>query len=689
MVQRLRVSRDGGIFGGEMVIGRAAAIRTPHARAGGAASTTGVVGSATARARTPHASAGKPGASAAWIVLAAAVGLALAGCITDDAGNAVEEPEVIVGPPGPPGEVGPPGPPGEAGPAGPQGETGPPGPIDPTIPAAPSNLRVFSSSRGPAEFELRWDAGVSTVAVQAFVIYESDQPIAAADDGLIAAVEPGAARSTRIELRSGTGLRHFRASAVSFTGVEGELSTELIIDTTSRVVFLADKETNEVFELFSVVPGSGQEPTKISGALVAGGDVDRFFLSPDGRRVAFAADKETDNVLELFVAPLDGSSQPVNVSGAFVAGGALQQFLFSFSPDGSRIAFVGDKLADDVFELFVAPVDGSVEPVRVSGTLVAGGDVASTRFAWSPDGRRIAFIADKLVDGTNELFVGPADGSAEPAKVSGTLAAGGQVSDLAWSPDGKRLAMRARKNGTQEELFVADPDVGGEPLAVSGTLAAFASVNSAPVWSPDGTRIAFSGDLLVNGIFEVFVARADGVGQPLKVSGASQAFSDIIGFQWSPDGKRIAFNMDKNIDNADEVFVASAAGGDEPIRVSGPFAADREAFQVQWSPTGDRVAWFGDRDVDGVFELFTAVPDVADSAVKVSGVLAADRDVSAFAWSPDGTRIVLVGTLQTNGVLEVFVTSPTGGSAPVKVSGTMTAGGSANLFSFGFAPLSN
>jgi Tol biopolymer transport system component len=631
--------------------------------------------------------------SLSFACLLSSLALNIAGC---PSGQSTDDP--VVGPAGDAGAngangaagaAGSQGPAGAQGPPGEQGPAGPPGPIDPTPPAAPSNLRVFAATGGPPSFELRFDAGDSTVAVQGFILYESDAAFDSPSGATIVAVEPEPARSASVELRAGTGVRHFRASALSFTGVEGPLSTELAIDTTSRVVFQADKETNDVFELWSVVAGSGLEPTKISGALTPGGNVDRFFLSPDGRRAAFSADKDTDGLIELFTTPLDGSSQPVKVSGALVAGGAVQQFLFVFSPDGSKVAFVGDKLTDNVVELFVAPADGSSEPVRVSGTMVAGGNVSADDFAWSPDGRHLAFVADKLTDGVNEAFVTLADGSAEPVKVSGTLVAGGQVQDFVWSPDGSRLAIRASKEiAASIEFFVARPDGAAEPIKVSGTLQSFASFNSSALWSPDGTRLLVSGDLLTNAIFEVFVLRADGAGDPLRVSGASQVFSDIVNFKWSPDGRRVAFNMDKNLDNADEVFVANATGGDEPIRVSGAFATDEEAFNVQWSPGGDRVAYFADPNVDGQFELFAADPFVADSAIPVSGVLGANEDVFQFAWSPDGTRLVLVAALETVGVSEVFVANPAGG-APVKVSGTMTAGGGANSSFFGFSLLSN
>jgi Tol biopolymer transport system component len=64
---------------------------------------------------------------------------------------------------------------------------------------------------------------------------------------------------------------------------------------------------------------------------------------------------------------------------------------------------------------------------------------------------------------------------------------------------------------------------------------------STPVWSPDGTEIAFTGtpeepDTIVVGNAEIFVVSSDG-GTPLQVTDCVALFPT-----WSPDGLAIAFN---------------------------------------------------------------------------------------------------------------------------------------------------
>lgn len=76
------------------------------------------------------------------------------------------------------------------------------------------------------------------------------------------------------------------------------------------MAFRADKDTNEVFELYVVPASGGAPPVKVSGDLVEGGDIDDFAWSPDGTRLAFSADKDVASTRELYVTPADGSAAP-------------------------------------------------------------------------------------------------------------------------------------------------------------------------------------------------------------------------------------------------------------------------------------------------------------------------------------------------------------------------------------------
>src|SRR5687767_10651029 len=148
-------------------------------------------------------------------------------------------------------------------------------------PATPQNVGMFPSSTGPPVFEIHWVVPNDTVPIASFKIYESDKEFDDPSEAAVIAASPGTFRAAEVEVKPGTGVRHFRVSAVSTGSVEGALSAELAIDTTSRLFFIADRITNDVVEAFSTPAIVGAEPLKLSGALVAGGNVERMFPSPD------------------------------------------------------------------------------------------------------------------------------------------------------------------------------------------------------------------------------------------------------------------------------------------------------------------------------------------------------------------------------------------------------------------------
>jgi Tol biopolymer transport system component len=66
-----------------------------------------------------------------------------------------------------------------------------------------------------------------------------------------------------------------------------------------RVVYIADHDENEMFELYSV-PITGGMQVRLNGDLIASGDVRDFRISPDGQRVVYDADQQEDERVELY-----------------------------------------------------------------------------------------------------------------------------------------------------------------------------------------------------------------------------------------------------------------------------------------------------------------------------------------------------------------------------------------------------
>jgi len=132
-----------------------------------------------------------------------------------------------------------------------------------------------------------------------------------------------------------------------------------------------------------------------------------------------------------------------------------------------------------------------------------------------------------------------------------------------WSPDGARLVW-----SRQGVLNIVNADGTGlrtfEDLGVE---------NNHPAWSPDGSRIAYD-----NGT-SIRVFDPDGTGETVLATGIQP--------QWSPDGTKIAFeNADETTES--DIFVMNADGSGTVNITREPNKLDREPA---WSPDGTRIAF--------------------------------------------------------------------------------------------------
>jgi tricorn protease len=123
----------------------------------------------------------------------------------------------------------------------------------------------------------------------------------------------------------------------------------------------------------------------------------------------------------------------------------------------------------------------------------------------------------------------------------------------AISPDGKTIAFSYRG-----DIWLVDREGG-----IARLLTSHAGHERSPVWSPDGTEIAYSGDR--HGNYDVFVVSVDG-GPARRVTHHS---AQDIPFSFTPDGERILF-ASRRLDSADaaigtlrmgELYSIPAEGG--------------------------------------------------------------------------------------------------------------------------------
>ena len=315
----------------------------------------------------------------------------------------------------------------------------------------------------------------------------------------------------------------------------------------------------------------------------------------------------------------------------------------TWSPDGTRVALVSDRAGN--YDIFVVDADGS-NPVQVTDD-----EFRESNPVWSPDGTRIAYVrfshdsgyrdpwykynyvyGESYDDRDFDIFVTDADGS---NTVRITHDDYREMSPL-WSPDGTRIAytrdILPGERDDEYEIMIVGAD-GSDPFKLTDD-------GIGPVWSPDGTRIAY--DHIHR---RIYVAEADGSSTRQLVRGQ--------GPSWSPDGTRIIYSSDrpatstnragsgtgsislyagKGLLRYDEPPVPTVeihvigADGTNPVQLT---RVGRDKFQPQWSPDGTRILYTNRSNGNYIF--------VMDADGQHS--LQITDNGRNPVWSPDGTRI--------------------------------------------------
>ena len=288
------------------------------------------------------------------------------------------------------------------------------------------------------------------------------------------------------------------------------------------------------------------------------------------------------------------------------------------SPDGRWVAYTVSRAIKDTdkndTDVWMAAWDGSQEV-----QLTSSPDSESTP-RWSPDNKYLAFVSSRQGARSGQIWVLNRLGG-EGTRITDIK---GGVSDYAWSPDSRRMVLVVNEPDPRDpqdddktapdkkktpppivvDRYHFKEDVSGYLrnerkhlylLDVASRKADILTPGSFdeeyPVWSPDGSQIAFvskrgTGDLDRNDNTDVYVIDAKVGAQPrqLTTSPASDGNGRVA---WSPDGRQIAYLTGEEIKysayNQNKLALIAVSGG-QPRLVAE--SLDRPIRQPLWSADG-------------------------------------------------------------------------------------------------------
>ena len=294
--------------------------------------------------------------------------------------------------------------------------------------------------------------------------------------------------------------------------------------------------------------------------------------------------------------------------------------------------------------------------------------------AWTPDGKRLIF------DGLpTTIWVADAEGTAvgvlfwisyikHPANVGGTTLPNGFFADI--SPDGSRIVSGICRTDTGRpidhyEIAIFDLHSGERKILTDNAV-----LDRYPVWSPDGSRIAYVGFVGSGSAHaRLYTMAADGsekqnsasmlrtfsFSQTQSMGKDDAAVPKLIGVAlfppvWSPDSRKLAFLVNE----ASEVKYAPSRKILYTVRMDGmelTQIAEDVVSVASWSPDGQRlaVAKYAEEARERV-ALFTMAADGSDEkeiAAITDNVRGFHNSYASYkskvhtvSWSPDGTQIL-------------------------------------------------
>lgn len=187
-----------------------------------------------------------------------------------------------------------------------------------------------------------------------------------------------------------------------------------------------------------------------------------------------------------------------------------------------------------------------------------------------------------------------------------------------WSPDGESLIYQIMDT---REVYTIEWN-GSNPIKLLSS----STDGYYPVWSPDGTQIAFFSRRL--GHWALFTMNPDGRGHATLTD--NTVFPSLA--SWSPDGSQIAFNPWHNTASPPYIAKVNADGSNYTELTNG----EESDFDPVWSPQGDTILFTSWRS--GSLQIYRMNEDGTEQQALTTSIGGNSDPV----WSTDGKKIVFV-----------------------------------------------
>lgn len=248
-------------------------------------------------------------------------------------------------------------------------------------------------------------------------------------------------------------------------------------------------------------------------------------------------------------------------------------------------------------------------------------------------GGQLVFMGEPSPD-NREVYVMNVDGSGLARLTNDPASDTGPV----WSPNGTKIAFISDRSSkpSMYDIYVMNADGTG----VTNLTQSLAARDTSPTWSPDGSRIAFVSGRNSSAPMDIYVMNSDGTG----LTKLTKQSGNIYRVDWSPDGAKLVYDYGgldhMNHEDHDDIYVMNVDGSGVTRLTNDP----PDDIMPQWSSDGTKISFVSnkseDRDSSGSYHRYNYIMNSDGSDVRVL-LKGAGAGGEGGSWSPDGTKIAL------------------------------------------------
>ena len=352
-------------------------------------------------------------------------------------------------------------------------------------------------------------------------------------------------------------------------------------------------------------------------------------VAPDGTKILYGSAKEESDIWGVNLK---------DTKEFTVASDIDSELWASVSPDGKTIAYQSVKNLGQGNNLFNGNIlskklNSDEQPTEIA--------VKSALPVWSPDGTTVAYthtennkyqiLTISAVEGGRKHLV-----TESAIRFSYSILPYNrlQTSDFSWSPDGSKIAYIANKNG-QRNIWIVKADGSNETQLTSNSDSKLYFY--CPLWSADGKRIAFSsktGNSSKKPTYSIWLI--DTETKNLRLMTQQRTFFRLI--DWMQNGKElILVSTDGSETSGLQTEVSllrleTETGKTQPIAV----LKDTYMYNIHLAPDGKNLAFAAHREGKDNIWL---IPITGGAEKKLTNNNDSRLYFSSLAWSPDDNSI--------------------------------------------------